>query len=180
PEAVARLKGDRSYVAAFKKTFNEEVTAKGIAKALSSFQRARLNGSSRVDAYESGQALALNAQEALGRALFHGKARCAGCHLGPNYTDEGFHNTGFLCTTDFGLEEATGRSADRRLFKTPTLRAVGQTSPYMHDGSVDTLEAVVELYNAGGPHPANRDTEMRPLGLTAEEKAALVQFLKAL
>lgn len=179
-EAVGRLQADPGYSEEFRRVYGQEPNTSNLARALSSFQRAQLLGGSRVDEYEAGNRSALTDSEVRGRTLFHGKARCTSCHNGSNYTDEAFHFTGFTCTTDYGREEATNRPRDRRLFKTPTLRGVAQTAPYLHDGSLATLEQVIETYNRGGIFVENRDTEMRPLGLTEQERADLVNFLKAL
>jgi cytochrome c peroxidase len=179
-EAVARLKADPEYNEHFRRAFGQDATRTGIAFALASFQRTRLIGDSRADQFEAGNRGALSEREIFGRALFFGKARCASCHNGSNFSDESFHNTGFICTNDLGREEATERSRDRRQFKTPTLRGVLHTAPYLHDGSVATLEQVVETYNKGGIVVENRDTEIKPLGLSESEKAALVEYLRAL
>ncbi|HEX4925589.1 MAG TPA: cytochrome c peroxidase, partial [Bdellovibrionales bacterium] len=130
-EAVGRLQADPGYAEEFRRVYGSGVTTSNLAKALASFQRAQLLGNSRVDQFEAGNRSALNESEIRGRVLFHGKARCVGCHNGGNYTDESFHFTGFTCTTDYGREEASGRFRDRRLFKTPTLRGVAQTAPYL-------------------------------------------------
>ncbi len=179
-EAIDRLNADPSYVSQFRATFNAGINADTIGRALASFQRLQLNGNSKVDQFEAGQTNALSESEIRGRSLFHGKARCISCHSGSNYSDEAFHNTGFICTDDLGLEEASLRVRDRRQFKTPTLRGVGVTGPYLHDGSLATLEAVVETYNKGGIHKDNLDAEIKPLLLTPAESQDLVNFLRAL
>jgi cytochrome c peroxidase len=179
-EAIDRLKADPSYVDAFRAAYNELPSALRIARALASFQRSRLIGGSRADRFENGERWALSDQELHGRRLFNGKARCISCHGGSNYSDENFHATAFTCTTDVGREESTARARDRRMFKTPTLRGVSQTAPYLHDGSLATLREVVERYNRGGTEVENRDTEIRPLGLSSEEIDALVSYLGAL
>ena len=113
-----------------------------------------------------------------------GKAGCSGCHAGPNLTDESFHNTGVAWNgqrfTDEGRGIVTGKADDRGAFKTPTLREVARTAPYMHDGSLPTLEAVVEFYDKGGRPNPQLDREMTALRLSADDRAALVAFLKAL
>jgi cytochrome c peroxidase len=179
-EAVARLQSNPEYVRDFQSAFGEGISASTIGRALASFQRNQFLGNSRVDRFENGDPSALTDKEIRGRRTFHTKGRCISCHTGSNYSDENFHNTGFLCTSDYGREEATERPKDRRLFKTPTLRGVAQTAPYLHDGSIKTLEEIVELYNLGGVVKENKDTEMRPLGLTPGERENLVLFLKAL
>jgi cytochrome c peroxidase len=106
---------------------------------------------------------------------------CFHCHLGFNFTDEKLHNTGVhLENQDIGLARLTNKKDDIGKFKTPTLRNVALTAPYMHDGSIATLEEVIEHYNSGGKDNDNVDNLMRPLGLSAQDKKDLVAFLEAL
>ena len=115
--------------------------------------------------------------------LYESKARCWRCHSGANFSDEQFHNTGVSWgkePLDLGRFTITRRDADRGKFKTPTLRGVILTGPYMHDGSLATLEEVVEFYNKGGDRNPNRDPLLAPLGLSPEERRDLVAFLRAL
>ena len=116
--------------------------------------------------------------------MFRGKANCTACHLGPTFTDECFHNTGVAWRDgellDDGRYVVTGNEEDRGAFKTPTLREVAGTAPYMHDGSMGTLEEVIEFYNRGGNANSYLDPEIRPLDLTDDEKRALLAFLRSL
>lgn len=117
-----------------------------------------------------------------GRGLFFGKANCTACHIGPNLSDETFRNLGVGMdaeTPDLGRYEITKVEKDKGCFKTPTVRNVTQTAPYMHDGSQTTLEEVVEWYNQGGHPNPWLDEKVVPLNLTAQEKADLVEFMKA-
>jgi cytochrome c peroxidase len=148
-----------------------EVTA-----ALASFVRTIRSGDSRFDRYTAGQSNALNDLEKKGLAVFRSKGNCSTCHPGPNFTDEQFHNTG-VAWRDGTLADV---GAGRGRFKTPTLREVARTAPYMHDGSFATLEDVVEFYSQGGRPNPNLDAEIRPRNFTAEEKRALVAFLSTL
>jgi len=148
-----------------------EVTA-----ALASFVRTIRSGDSRFDRYTSGQSNALSDLEKQGLAVFRGKGNCSACHSGPNFTDEQFHNTG-VAWRDGVLSD---RGAGNGKFKTPTLREVARTAPYMHDGSLATLDDVVEFYSKGGRPNPNLDAEIRPRNFTAEEKRALVAFLQTL
>ncbi|TWU60298.1 Cytochrome c551 peroxidase precursor [Rubripirellula tenax] len=115
-----------------------------------------------------------------GMALFSGKANCTACHAGANFTDEQYHNLGVGMDAekpDLGRFDQTGDVKDRGAFKTPTLRNVAFTAPYMHDGSQATLEEVVDWYNKGGhPNPQLSD-KMKPLNLTAQEQADVVAFM---
>lgn len=119
-----------------------------------------------------------------GRTLFfQEKSNCAACHLGANFTDEKYHNLGVgmdAATPDLGRYEVTKLEADRGAFKTPTLRNIAETGPYMHDGSQKTLEEVVEWYAKGGHPNPQLSEKIKKLDLTAEDKADLVAFMKAL
>jgi cytochrome c peroxidase len=155
-----------------------------MARALANYVRTILAGQSRYDRYMAGDRDALTAEEQMGLQLFRGKANCASCHVGPNLTDERFHNTG-LPGGDPGRHEVTGRPSDRGAFKTPTLREVAVRPPYMHDGSLRTLSEVIEHYDRGGAGkegrvPAGLDPEMEKLDLTGSEKKALEAFLRSL
>lgn len=119
-----------------------------------------------------------------GEAVFRGKASCVLCHTGPNFTDERFHNTGVAWKSrsqDEGRASLTGREEDLRAFKTPTLRELVRTAPYMHDGSISTLEEVIEHYVEGGvPNDPKLDPALQPINLTAAERRDLVAFLRSL
>ena len=161
-----------------------KLTAQDLAHALASYVRSILSGNSPVYRYLNGGREALSEEARRGLALFSGKANCTTCHLGPNFTDERFHNTGVAWRDgqllDPGRLAVTGKEADRGAFKTPTLRETPRTAPYMHDGSIATLEEVIEFYNRGGNLNPYRDPELRPLHLTAEEKQALAAVLASL
>jgi cytochrome c peroxidase len=148
-----------------------EVTA-----ALASYVRTIRSGDSRFDRYAAGSTGALTGTEKAGLALFNGKANCTNCHLGPNFTDERFHNTG-VAWRDGKLADL---GAGRGDFKTPTLREVARTAPYMHDGSLKTLENVVDFYSAGGRANPSLDPQIRKLDLSPSEKRELVAFLRSL
>ena len=125
-----------------------------------------------------------------GRAFFVGDDKCTSCHKGGKFTDEAFHNTGVAWVpdnsaaggrlADRGRGGVTKRPEDEGAFRTPTLREVSRTAPYMHNGSLPTLEAVVDFYEPGGRANPNLDPDLMPLQLTAADKTALVAFLNAL
>jgi cytochrome c peroxidase len=150
-----------------------------LRRALASYVRTILAGDSPYDRFVAGDRNALDAQAQEGLKIFRGKGGCIACHLGPNLTDERFHNTG-VGTGDEGRANWSGRPEDTAAFKTPSLREVTATPPYMHDGSVATLEDVVEHYNRGGRANPYLDSELHQLQLTDAEKRALVAFLKTL
>ena len=155
-----------------------------VSRSLASFVRSLLSGDSPFDRFINGDRTALTAEQQAGLQLFRGKANCTACHVGPTFSDERFHNTGVAWRDgrlqDEGRSAVSGRVEDRGAFKTPTLREIALTAPYMHDGSVLTLTDVVEFYDKGGTANPGRDPELRPLHLSVSEKDALVAFLHAL
>lgn len=182
---VTRLAADPSYVASFQRAFGDgPITGGRVAQALASFERTLLSGDSPVDRYETGgRPDALTPAAARGRDLFRGKARCQVCHDGALFTDGRFHNTGVSwgrTPSDFGRFEVTGLDADRGAFRTPSLRDVARTAPYMHDGSFPTLSDVVAFYTRGGNRNPYLDGLLKPLALTPREQRELVAFLEAL
>jgi len=138
---------------------------------------------SPFDRWRQGQSKAISDSAKRGFEVFNGKGNCAKCHQGFNFSDNGFHNIGVKSLTDV---EDEGRFAHRKIkilkgaFKTPTLRDVALTGPYMHNGLYQTLEEVVEHYDRGGDIKTNLSPNMQPLGLTAEEKRDLVAFMLSL
>lgn len=183
-QVVGRLSEDAEYAKRFQETFAREVNVDDVAKALASYVRTILSGNAPIDRYMNGQRDALSPEARQGLRVFRGKASCTACHLGPTFTDERFHNTGVAWRdgqlVDPGRFAVTGRDDDRGAFKTPTLREVGRTAPYMHNGSLSTLEDVVEFYNRGGNANLHLDEELRPLNLDDDEKKALIEFLRSL
>lgn len=172
-----------AYREAFRQVFDTEVNADGIVKAVASYMRTILSGNSPYDRYRAGEAGALSPAAQRGLTLFEGKARCARCHAGPNFTDEGYHNLGVGMdkdNPDLGRYRVTQREVNRGAFKTPSLRDVARRPPYMHDGSLRTLDEVVTFYNRGGSPNPSLSLEMVPLHLTAAEEADLVAVLQSL
>lgn len=182
-EAVsARLNADEALRPEFEAAYGEEASPFTITRALASFLRALISGQSAWDQFQVGNAAALEPAAQRGLELFNGeKGECFHCHVGFNLTNEGYRNNGIAPDDpDIGRELLTSRVSDRGKFKVPSLRNVAVTAPYMHDGSLPTLEAVVEAYASGGRGHANTDPTIRPLELTEQDKADLVAFLRAL
>ena len=181
---LERVKTDAVYGKLFYEAFGDpEPTVERIGKAIACFERTLVTGSSAFDRYEwNGEMSALSASAVRGLALFRGKARCSTCHIGTNFTDETFHNIGAgeAGQNDEGHAAVTGDPADFGKFKTPTLRNIAQTAPYMHDGSLERLEDVIAFYDRGGRPNPNLDVEMKPLGLSESEKEDLRTFLASL
>lgn len=147
-----------------------------ISRALASFVRSILSGNSAFDRFIGGDRTALSPDQQAGLQLFRGKANCVACHVGPNFTDERLHNTG-IAWRDGKFADAGAGHGD---FKTPTLREIARTPPYMHDGSLASLEDVIEYYDRGGNANPKLDPELHPLHLSADEKRNLVRFLGSL
>ena len=147
-----------------------------LSRALASYVRSILSANSRYDRFVVGERTALLPEEQAGLQVFRGKANCTACHVGPTFTDERLHNTG-VAWTDGRLTDPGGGDG---AFKTPTLREIARTAPYMHDGSLATLEDVVDYYDRGGNRNPFLDAELRPLGLTRAEKQALIAFFASL
>lgn len=181
---IERLKADVNYQRAFQEAFGSAPTLELVSQAIATFERTLLSGETPFDRYEwNGEKTALNASAKRGLRLFRGKARCSICHIGTNFTDEKFHNLGAgegVGQEDPGRSDVTKDPADFGAFKTPTLRNVTLTAPYMHDGSLATLEDVITFYDRGGRPNPHLDKEIRPLQLSSEEKTDLLEFLKSL
>lgn len=183
-ELERRVQSIPGYVTLFERAYpGEPISRHTIAKAIASFERTILSEEAPFDRWRTGDASAISAAAQRGFELFKGKARCSLCHQGFNFTDNGFHN--------IGLKEPNGvvdlgRYAHRKVavlkgsFKTPTLRDVALTAPYMHNGIYTTLEEVIEHYVRGGDVKENLDANMQPLALTDQEKKDLVEFMNAL
>jgi cytochrome c peroxidase len=205
-DIVDRLRKIPGYNEQFQQVFGTKVTLDGLSKAIATFERvAALSGNSKYDKYTRGENDSLNESEKRGMVLFGlrlntddefspgvelQKAKCTICHVGANFSDEQFHNLGVGWDESAKKFKDVGRWApvpighksdeDLGAFKTPTVRNIELTGPYMHDGSMKTLEEVVEHYDKGGTPNPSLDRDMKPLKLTAQEKADLVAFMKAL
>lgn len=198
-----RLAALSEYGTAFEAVFQGPPTMARIGEALAAYQRTLLSGNSAFDRWKyGGDQAAMSADAKAGFELFTGKAGCVMCHVvgetSALFTDNGMHNTGigaahagrvarqdaatidFAAAGDRGRQEVTGQPADLYRYRTPTLRNVALTAPYMHDGSIASLEEVVRFYDRGGIANANLDAAIRPLGLNDAEVAALVAFLQSL
>ncbi|MFY0643455.1 MAG: c-type cytochrome [Bacteroidia bacterium] len=178
------INADPIYRDKFKKAFGvEEITNKELAYALAQFERTKFSGYSKYDLYRIG-ATQFTAQEIRGLNLyFSEKGDCFHCHGTSLLTNNDFHNTGLDANPDQGRMEVTSDPKDLGKFKTPTLRNIALTAPYMHDGRFSTLEEVVEFYSTGLINSPTIDPLMKQINngglqLTTEEKADLVAFLQ--
>lgn len=178
-----RVASEESYRAAFAQAFPDAggaITAELMARALAAYERTLISPPTRFDRWIEGDAGALNASEQRGFAIFAGKGRCSVCHSGFALTDHSFYDIG-LPTEDEGRGKILDLVGTRHAFKTPTLRELAWTAPYMHDGSLGTLEDVVRFYEAGGvDRPSKAGDLPRGLQLSVVERQDLIAFLEAL
>lgn len=175
-----RLQNHPAYPGLFKDAFGtDKITYLTCANALAQFTRTMISYNSKYDKFLKGQAT-LSESEKRGYDLFYSeKGDCFHCHGNALLTDRTFHNTGVdPALIDIGLGAISGKFEDYGKFKTPTLRNIEMTAPYMHDGRFQTLEEVLDFYNSGGGLGANVDPLMRPLGLNEQDKSDLIAFLK--
>ena len=192
-DVVAKINAIQGYRVLFQKCFGSperssvpmDVTIDNLAKAIATFERTLLSGNSPYDRYKAGNKAALTQPQVHGLEVFVNKAKCDQCHEGVNFTSNSYHNLGVGVVIgvdqpdpDHGRFEVTKDPMDWGAFKTPTLRNVARTAPYMHDGSLKTLDEVVEFYDKGGK--PNLDEKIKPLKLTDGDKKDLVEFLKSL
>lgn len=180
PEMEKSLAGLQGYVDQFEKVFGGKPTGENVAKAIGAFERTVLSGGAPYDKYRAGDEAALSEAAQRGMKVFFNTAQCSSCHSGPNFSDGGFHNIGVGIKDkqpDEGRRAISKLEGDRGSFKTPTLREIARTAPYMHDGRLKTLEEVVEYYNKGGTPNPQLDEEIFPLNLSDQQKADLVVFL---
>lgn len=182
-EIAERLDDDPDYQKMAQLAYNREPDHYVITRALATFERSMISGNSPYDKYHfQNDKTALTDQQIKGMELFYSdKTNCFSCHSGFNFTDYGFANNGLYNEyIDNGRFRLTKDESDRALFKIPTLRNAGITGPYMHDGSMKTLEDVVSHYNSGGQNHPHKSPLIKALHLTDEEQNALVTFLKSL
>lgn len=206
---IERLRQIPAYEEGFKRAFGGEPTYGRVLNAVAAYLQTLRSRNVPFDRYLRGDGTAISAAARRGLNLFQGRGGCTLCHNGPMLSDGGFHNLGLAANSDIfrtperhitfrrffvtlgvaqyaTLREDVGRHAitkqgnDRGRFRTPTLRELTRTAPYMHDGSLSTLEDVVKFYNGGGGPGTGKDPLLQPLGLTTEEENDLVEFLKTL
>lgn len=192
-DCIRKLNSDTRYVALFNKAFGAGgVTMDRLKKAIASFERTLICGDSPFDRYQfGGDEKALSAAAKRGLAIFRDKNRgnCAVCHsIGEKdalFTDGKFHNIGEGISPegeilDLGRFEQTKVDADKGAFRTPTLRNIAKTAPYMHDGRIRSLKEVVDFYVGGGSSNPNLDKEIKELKLNGRERDDLVEFMESL
>lgn len=182
-DIVEKLKQINTYQSMAQTAYNRELDAFVITRALATFERSLISGNSRFDNYfYKGISTALNESEQRGLSLFNSsKTNCSSCHSGFNFTNYAFENNGlYINYADSGRMRLTQLPQDRAKFKVPTLRNIALTAPYMHNGSFNTLDEVIEHYNSGGKNHINKSNLIKPMGLNVQEKQDLINFLNSL
>ena len=179
---VDRLAAIPGYRDAFAAAFGDgDITGRKIEMALATFERTIVSARAPFDRWIDGGETAISESAKRGFDLFNGKANCAACHSGWAFTDASFHDVGVARHADIGRGRLFPNSVKLQYaFKTPTLRDAARRSPYMHDGSLPTLQAVIDLYDLGGVKRPSLAEEIHPLGLSEPEKADLIAFIDTL
>ena len=195
--ALGRIKNSEKYKTLFRKAFgSSEITEDKLAKAIATFERTLVSPKSRFDLFVEGKMDEFSDDELMGLHLFRTKANCISCHNTPYFSDSKFHNIGLdffsRNDNDLGRFDETKKPEDRKKFKTPTLREVSQTSPYMHNGQFSELMNIMNMYNAGmgtenltaeqlqNPHFPKKSKMIKKLELSDEEMIDIIAFLKTL
>lgn len=188
-DILSYLNGDLAYYEMFDKAFGAPPTILSVVQSIASFERTLISGNSPYDRYMAGDSNAISASAKRGFELFNTEqSECFHCHTGYNFTDESFQNNGlyeyaeYIAKGDGGRAEITGRQIDEHRFKTPTLRNVELTAPYMHDGSLATLKDVLDRYATVNSryHPNKNDIFFVNMSLDEQDKLDLIAFLKTL
>lgn len=180
-DVVKRLSTVEGYRTTFQRAFpNEGLTESTVLKALGTYERTLVSGTAPFDRWIAGSESAISESAKKGFMLFNGKARCSVCHSGWSFTDNKFHDIGLPDDGDKGRFEITGKQEDLYAMKTPGLRDIAQRAPYVHNGSLPTLEAVVVHYNSGGVPRPSRSPLIQPLSLSRTEIQDLIAFMHTL
>ncbi len=181
PQLVEKLNAIPGYREQFQAVFGSDATAEYIAQAIGAFERTIVSGNAPYDRFQAGDKTALSEAAQRGMDVFFNAGHCSACHSGPTFSDGAFHNLGIsihASEPDLGRYAISKLGGDRGAFKTPGLREIARTAPYMHDGSLATLEDVIDYYDQGGTANEHLDEEIYPLNLTEQQKADLIVFLK--
>ena len=182
-DLIRDLRANTGYRALFAAAFpgTGGIARRQIEQAIATYERTIVSAEAPFDRWINGDENAIDDPAQRGFALFTGKAECAACHSGWNFTDSAFHDIGTGAETEPGRGRLFPTSvALQHAFKTPTLRDVAHRAPFLHDGSIADLPAVIEHYDGGGVARPSRDLHIHPLLLTAAEKADLLAFLQTL
>lgn len=179
PDVMRKLRRIQGYKDLFKKAFgDEQINPDRMTLAIAQFEKTVISGPSAFDLFLSGDQKAMSNAAIRGLHLFRTKAGCMNCHYGPLMTDNRFHAIGFA-TTDAGYYKVTHQDADSGKFRTPSLRDVMRTGPWMHDGKEKDMAGIIEALNRAD-RPGIKSPLIKPLGLSKKEKADLLAFLSAI
>ena len=185
-ELIKKINSIKGYKKIFSNVYGEsKLTKENVGRAIAAFQRTLISGNSPFDRFDyDGDQKAISESAKRGKNLFFDKARCNLCHMGTNFSDEKFHNIGIgwddSDTLDLGRYRVSKNEKDLGAFKTPTLREITKTAPYMHDGRFATLEDVIKHYNKGGVKNPFLDNQVIPLNLSDLEIKDLLSMLRSL
>ena len=191
---IKKIKGYKPY---FREAFGDEkITIERILKAIATYERTITSKKSKFDSFIEGKSDIFTDEEVIGLHLFRTKARCINCHNTPLFSNQKFHNVGLSyygrTFEDLGKYNITHKKEDVGKFKTPSLREIGRTAPYMHNGLMPNLEGIIEMYNAGMPRVKPKENQkndslfpvtdplLKKLNLTKKEQNALKAFLLTL
>lgn len=176
-----RLKQNETYVALAKRGFNSELSAFVYSRSIAEFERTLISNNSPYDKFIRGDSLSLTPSQIRGKSLFFKKLYCAKCHNGNDFTNDALVNNGlYFQYADSGRMRLTENEVDRAIFKVPTLRNIEVTAPYMHDGSLSSLEEVIAHYMKGGFDHKGKGKDIISFSLTNGQKQDLINFLKSL
>ena len=180
PDIMRKLRNIKGYQQLFQKAFgDDDINPFRMTEAIATFEKTISSRKSRFDEFLEGNKKALTNSELSGLHLFRTKARCINCHNGPMFTDNSFHNSGFSGSDD-GYYKVTHNDKDMGKFKTPSLRDVALTGPWMHDGQFKDLEQIISRYSIAKFPQGETDTLLRNIGLNTREQKDLLAFLKAI
>lgn len=175
------LKQDSTYVKMSFAAYNRKPDPFVITRAISAFERTLISGNSKFDQHVYQNKNVMNKAEKRGMDLFFNELNCVKCHSGFNFTNYTTTNNGlYEVYADSGRQRVTKLESDRALFKVPSLRNIALTAPYMHDGSIETLEEVIKHYKTGGAIHKNKSDKLKPFALSESQTVDLVKFLNCL
>lgn len=178
--AIERLKANEEYVALAESAYGQEIDMRVITWALASYQRTLISGNSAFDRYKAGETNVISQSAVRGWQHFQ-RLGCSACHSGHLFSNQSYFNIGLSDSyTDPGLGRLTDKPEDEGKFKVPSLRNVALTAPYMHDGSLATLDEVIDHFASGGSAHPNKSMMIRGFEISDQEKAELIAFLESL
>jgi cytochrome c peroxidase len=176
-----RLKKNKRYVELSYEGFGTEPNAKVIKESIATFERQIISNNAPYDQFKTGDKKAISKSARKGARLFFDKLNCGSCHSGSDLTNDSIANNGlYEIYSDKGRYRLTEKESDIAVFKVPTLRNITMTAPYMHDGSISTLGAVLNHYESGGKSHINKSDLIQPFKLTGKERKDLLNFFKSL